>query len=157
MVIVVMIIGLTVSIAMPRVTEVQRKNSLRNAALTLAEHLRLARTTAINRASVIHVSFDTVNATYSSSQLSDPERPNQTLWVNLRDSVGPTVVLNAVFNGTSTLSFGVDGLPRSSTGAVTTSTIRISEGNASEAVTLLHGWGTAQWMPAGAGSQGPSG
>lgn len=157
MVIVVMIIGLTVSIAMPRMTDVRRKNGLRNAALMLAEHLRLARNTAITRAMTVDVVFNTQLATYSCSQLLDPERPTQALTVNLRTSVGSSVVLNASFNGTSTLSFGVDGLPRTATGPVTASTIRISEGSASETVTLTHGWGTAKWQIAGSGSPGASG
>jgi Tfp pilus assembly protein FimT len=157
LVIVVMIIGLTVSIAMPRMTEVRRKNSLRNAALMLAEHLRLARNTAITRAMTIDVVFNPEQATYSCAQLADPERPNQTLTVDLRASVGPLAVMNATFNGANTLSFGVDGLPRTATGAVTTSTIRISEGSASETVTLTHGWGTAQWQTATSGSPGVSG
>lgn len=156
LVIVVMIIGLTVSITLPRMADVQQKGRLRNAAMTLAEHLRLARTTAITRAVPVEFTFDPVLATYQCLQLKDPEQPSQTLSVDLRKSVSSDVQLNASFNSASSLVFGIDGLPRTLSGPVTTSTIRLSDGRAQEFVTLLHGWGTAQWQPAGPGSQGSS-
>ena len=55
MAITVMIIGLLAAISMPRVAAVQRKNYLRNAAMTLAEHLRLAREIAMSQATPIEV------------------------------------------------------------------------------------------------------
>jgi Tfp pilus assembly protein FimT len=68
LVIVVMIIGLAVSITMPRVADVRRKGNLRNAAMTLAEHLRLARTTAITRAVPVEFIFDPSLAIYRCPQ-----------------------------------------------------------------------------------------
>lgn len=147
MVIVVMIVGLLAAITMPRVAAVQRQNHLRHAALTLVEHLRLARETAMARATPINVVFIPDQAVYEASQLESPEQPGQALRVNLRAMIDPSIRLTAVFNGVASLEFGVDGLPRAGGQPVTSSTIIIADDRVSETVRLLHGWGTAQWLP----------
>ena len=152
--IVVMIIGLLAAISMPRVASVQRKNYLRNAAMTLAEHLRLGRETAIAGAIPITFSFSPSLAVYEATQLQDPEHPGETLRVDLRQRINPSITLTASFNGASSLDFGVDGLPRVAGQPVTSSTIIIADGTVSETVRLLHGWGTASLQTAAAGSPG---
>lgn len=154
MVIVVMIIGLLSAITMPRVASVQRQNHLRHAALTLAEHLRLARETAMARATPITVLFTPAQSRYEAPQIENPERPGQTLLVNLRESIDPSVTLTAEFNGVSSLEFGIDGLPRAAGQPVTTSSIIIADGRAAETVHLLHGWGTAHWQALDTGDSG---
>ena len=155
--IVVMIIGLTAAISMPRVASVQRKNNLRNAAMMLAEHLRLARETAIARATPVNFVFNPTLATYESLQTLDPERPGETLRIDLRQRINSTISLTATFNGASTLVFGIDGLPRAAGQPVTSSSISIADSSGVETVKLLHGWGTAQWQAAGPGSRGAGG
>ncbi len=152
-----MIIGLTAAISMPRVASVQRKNNLRNAAMTLAEHLRLARETAIARATPVDFVFNPTLATYESLQILDPDRPGETLRIDLRQRINSTISLTATFNGASTLVFGIDGLPRAAGQPVTSSTISIADSSGNETVKLLHGWGTAQWQAAGPGSRGAGG
>jgi len=154
MVIVVMILGLAAAISMPRLASVQGKNNLRNAAMTLAEHMRLARETAIARATPVTFAFNPSLAVYESLQTPDPERPGQTIRVDLRQRINSTVALTASFNGASSLVFGVDGLPRVAGQPVTSSTILIADRDAAETVKLLHGWGTVEWQPAGPGSRG---
>lgn len=154
MVIVVMITGLAAAVTMPRLASVQGKNNLRNAAMTLAEHMRLARETAIARAAPVTFVFNPSLAVYESLQTLDPERPGETIRVDLRQRISSTATLTASFNGASSFVFGVDGLPRVAGQAVTSSTIAIADGGAIETVKLLHGWGTAEWQPAGPGSRG---
>jgi len=154
MVIVVMILGLAAAISMPRLASVQGKNNLRNAAMTLAEHMRLARETAIARATPVTFAFNPSLAVYESLQTPDPERPGESMRVDLRQRINSTVALTASFNGASSLVFGVDGLPRVAGQPVTSSMIAISDRGAAETVKLLHGWGTVEWQPAGPGSRG---
>jgi len=154
MVIVVLITGLAAAVSLPRLASVQGKNNLRNAAMTLAEHMQLARETAIARATPVTFVFKPSLALYESLQTPDPERPGESIRVDLRQRINSTVALTGSFNGASSLVFGVDGLPRVAGQPVTSSTISIADSGGSESVKLLHGWGTVQWQPAGPGSQG---
>lgn len=154
MVIVVMILGLLSAVTMPKFAAVQRQNRLRNAALTLVEHLRLARETAIARATPVVVTFTPAQAIYAAPQVESPERPGETLQVNLRQSLHSGIALTAQFNHTSTLEFGIDGLPRAAGQPVTSSSLVITDGSASESIALIHGWGTARWVSPGGGASG---
>ncbi len=154
--IVVMIIGLLAAITMPKVATVQRKSELRSAAMTLAQHLRMAREAAIAQAMPITVTFTPSLAVYEATQLPDPERPGQTLRVDLRERIHPGITLTASFNGATSLVFGVDGLPRVAGQPVTTSSLLISDNSLSESVQLMHGWGTARWQENWTESQGVS-
>ncbi len=154
---VMLIIGILAAVSMPRVAALQRRNELRNAAMTLAEHMRIARTAAMSQAKPVEFIFNTTDATYQVPQLPDPERPGQVLFVDLRSRLSSRATLVASFNGAQSLVFGVDGLPRVAGQGVTTSTLTISEGSESEWITLRHGWGTATWTAASSGSRGAGG
>ena len=151
MVIVVMILGLLAAVSMPRLASVQRQNRLRSAALTMVEHLRLARETAVAQGTPVTVVFTPSEATYQAPQVDDPERPGEFLQVDLRQRIHEGITLEALFNNSNTLEFGIDGLPRAAGRPVTSSLLRVADGSASETVSLLHGWGTAQWQSPNSG------
>lgn len=124
--IIVMILGLMSAIGIPRFASTLDAVTLRTQAAALRAHLTHARRTAISTGRPTTVAFQPLTRTYFSSTVDFPDRPGQLINVDLAESLSPQVQLLANFDGYATITFGIDGIPQTSGGALSSGVITLT-------------------------------
>ncbi|TWT59922.1 GspH/FimT family pseudopilin [Rubinisphaera italica] len=113
MVTVVLIIGILSAVAVPKIYDSIDAYRLKQAAETIAGDLQYARQQAISRSQSITVSFDIVNESYTISDISDRNHPDQAYVVSLTDSACPADIVSVSSTPTTAITFNQYGIPSS--------------------------------------------
>lgn len=109
--IVMMLLGIMAGIAAPRYQAAINSTHIEVAAKRLAADLRRARAGAIQKATAHTIAFHVGNSTYSSSDLSDLDHPEETLVESVGRGGFMVQMTSADFGGMSTITFDWRGEP----------------------------------------------
>jgi len=126
LVIIVMILGLVSAIGIPRFSSTLDATMLQTGAAAIRTHLTHARQTAISTGRPTSIAFKPLTAAYSSSTVDFPAQPGRLIDVDLADSVSPQIQLLANFDSYATITFGIDGVPRTSGGTLRSGVITLT-------------------------------
>lgn len=131
LVVVVMLLGILAGVAAPKYAAAIGGVHLQTNAKRLAADLRRARARAVQSASRVTVELQPAAGTYESTQLDDPDRPDQPLSETLGAGGYKITMVRSGFGGLDEVAFEWRGDP------VATGSIALSHGGRTYTVTVL--------------------
>ncbi|TWU03240.1 prepilin-type N-terminal cleavage/methylation domain-containing protein [Neorhodopirellula pilleata] len=109
--VVLMIMAIGATIALPRLAETVSRQRLESVAKSIQCDLELARRTAMNRGRTVTVQFEFDNARYHSADVMISAGRSETLQTDLSTKFGEDVELSADFFGAAGIQFDQRGTP----------------------------------------------
>ncbi|QDT13599.1 pilus assembly FimT family protein [Planctomycetes bacterium K23_9] len=146
--IVLLIVGLTAAVAVPRFNLTMRGIHSRAAAIQIAADIDYVRRTAINRGRSATLTFSPNGQGYASDDVDFPDRVGRKLRVDLAETFDSAVFANAQFDGivvldSQSITFDLEGTPHVGSSKLQTGLIVISSaGTATEYIQIDAGTGT---------------
>lgn len=137
-VLVMTIIGILASIALPRYAGFVAREQVQSAARRIVTDLSLAQRQARVTSASQTVVFDALTETYTLANLSDPDRPSRIYQVSLKDEPYRAGIVSASLGVDATLIYDGYGAPDSN------GTIVIAVGKYRQTITVDNGTGRAR-------------
>ncbi|NNE00248.1 MAG: prepilin-type N-terminal cleavage/methylation domain-containing protein [Pirellulaceae bacterium] len=110
--IVMLILALLASVAVPRFSDTMRATQVRAAAIQVAAHIDYVRRIAINQSHLTVFLCNEERDQYGSPNVDFPNRIGTRLLVNVQETFDPSLQLVADFDGTDGVWFDIEGVPR---------------------------------------------
>jgi prepilin-type N-terminal cleavage/methylation domain-containing protein len=125
LILVVIIVAVLSTIAIPRYMNSQMKYRADAAARRVAADLQVAQTRARIRSTPQTVTFSLANSSYTLDGMPNPDHPASTYTVGLPEAPYGATLVTVNFNGTATIGFDQYGMPIPATGG--TAAVRVGD------------------------------
>ncbi|MEQ9406110.1 MAG: prepilin-type N-terminal cleavage/methylation domain-containing protein [Fuerstiella sp.] len=140
MLVVVLIIGVLASVAVPRLAEATHQQRVRAAALRIAAELNLARYTAKTRGRHQEVQFSVNRNRYDLPDMPHPDTPGAEYRVKLGEGMYPVTLVAADFSSgdgsEASIRFDMYGRPSAGSQPLVSGLVTVRSGSASAGVSI---------------------
>ena len=124
--IVVLIVGILAAIVTPQFARSTRFQNTRNASVQLANYINYVREVAINEGRSTSIVVDADGDLFYSPDVSFPDRVGTAIWVPVKSLYDGSLEITGTFDGETTLSFDLEGVPSVGGSPLVSGVIRIA-------------------------------